>query len=151
MAGTGKTAITYTFSRLLVSKKSVAATFFCSRSTKCTDVRRIFPTIAWIMAQTYSLYRAALVEALQSNVDAQAGSLEHQFKKLLLCPLQSINPDSIPTGIIVIDALDECESDEAIGCSGSLDAFRLPLIAATGHIKLTPTTLTLRRRTQIHN
>jgi hypothetical protein len=114
MAGTGKTAIAYTFSRLLASKKSLAATFFCSRSAKCTDIRRMFPTIAWIMAQTYSLYHAALVEALRSDVYAQSGSLECQFQKLLLGPLQSINPDSIPTGVIVIDALDECESDEAI-------------------------------------
>src|SRR5271154_6764887 len=75
MAGTGKTAIAYTLSRLLASNKSLAATFFCSRSTKCTDVRRIFPTIAWIMAQTYSAYRSALLEALKGKADAQAGSL----------------------------------------------------------------------------
>ena len=60
------------------------------------------------------MYHATLVDALWNDVYAQAGSLEHQFQKLLLGPLQSINPDSIPIGVIVIDALDECESDEAI-------------------------------------
>lgn len=113
MAGTGKTAIAYTFSHLLASKKSLAATFFCSRSAECVDVRRIFPTIAWTMAQIYPSYRSALLGVLKGNDGVQAYSLEDQFQKLLLGPLQSTNSATMPTGIIVIDALDECESDEA--------------------------------------
>ena len=51
-------------------------------------------------------------EAIKDDPYISEKALGEQFNKLLLQPLQNINLDQIASRVIVIDALDECQSEE---------------------------------------
>ncbi|CAE6536965.1 unnamed protein product [Rhizoctonia solani] len=123
LPGTGKTTIAYTFCEEMRKQKLLAASFFCSRTTECSDVGRIIPTIAHQLAQYSIPFRSALSDVVQHDSDPVAGSndLRLQFEQLLKNPLQKVK-DTIPDLlVIVIDALDEC-SDRR-GAELILDSF----------------------------
>jgi len=105
LAGTGKSTIAQTVSEMMFAEGSLGASFFCSRGFEDrSDLHRIFPTLAFQLAQVYPDFRSTLIPLLQSDPDAVHESLQDQMQKFLVDPLSSTN---IPT-IIVIDALDEC-------------------------------------------
>ncbi|KAG9088463.1 hypothetical protein FS749_002142 [Ceratobasidium sp. UAMH 11750] len=119
MAGTGKTTIAYTLCERLEVTQQLAASFFCSRQLpECRDVNRIVPTISYQLARFSRPFRYAVSRVLEKNPDAHNQLLLEQFKKLVLEPLNQVKP-TLPIGlIVVIDALDECDSD---GGDGILD------------------------------
>ncbi|CUA76103.1 Kinesin-like protein KIF21B [Homo sapiens] [Rhizoctonia solani] len=115
MAGTGKTTIACTFSQILEQDKRLAASFFCTRTTAgCRDVNRIIPTIAYQLARYCTPFQSALCDVLGEEPDLGSKHVQKQFERLLRDPLlQSV--DTIPDNLVVIiDALDECESHTGV-------------------------------------
>ncbi|CCO35519.1 hypothetical protein BN14_09637 [Rhizoctonia solani AG-1 IB] len=89
MAGTGKTTIAYT-------------------------VKHIIPTIAYQLAKFSLPFRCELVKALESDSNAHNKALRLQYQKLIVEPLSKVK-NSLPADfIVVIDALDESESEDSV-------------------------------------
>ena len=109
LAGTGKSTIAQTVSERMFADGCLGASFFCSRGFEDrSDLRFIFPTLAFQLAHKYPTFRSSFIPVLQSNPDVLHESLQQQMHKLLVDPLQSA---AIST-VIVIDALDECRDDD---------------------------------------
>ncbi|KIY63692.1 hypothetical protein CYLTODRAFT_493703 [Cylindrobasidium torrendii FP15055 ss-10] len=112
MAGTGKSSIAYSVCEQLNRRRgALGASFFCSRQIPPTRrSRSLIPTIAFQLARRSVSYRGALLNA---DMDA-VRDISHQFDAFLLEPWEaSIREDATPpSGLIVIDALDQIE-DEA--------------------------------------
>ena len=106
LAGTGKTTIAQTISERMFADGCLGASFFCSRGFEDrSDLRFIFPTLAFQLAQKYPTFRASFIPLLRSNPDVLHESLQEQMQKLLVNPLQAAEISTV----IVIDALDECK------------------------------------------
>jgi len=116
MAGTGKTSIAISLCRVLAGDPDVlvGGTFFCSRTANQegrTDVRRILPTLAALLAEISPEFALELAAELKPNSGAAVHKpTSEQFGPLLQRPLEHLASESRPI-VFVIDALDEC-SDE---------------------------------------
>jgi len=115
MAGTGKTSIAVSLCRMLREDTAVllGGGYFCSRSAGSiarTDVRRILPTLAALLAGKSHEFAETL--ALELDKDQRVGHkpVGEQIGPLLRNPLAALG-SSTRTIVFVIDALDEC-SDE---------------------------------------
>jgi hypothetical protein len=117
MAGTGKTAIAYSFAEILDDIQMLGATFFCSRiEDDARNVGRIFPTIAYQMALRFPSMWHAIADIIRRDPDAGHRSLRRQFSDLIVTPLKLVSIDRtaglIP--IICIDGLDECANQTLV-------------------------------------
>jgi hypothetical protein len=109
LAGTGKSAIARTIAERAFANGNLGASFFCSRGVKGrSDLRRIFPTLAFQLALQYPEFGSSLILLLQSNPNIVHESLHDQMQQLLVKPLLSANISTV----IVIDALDECRDED---------------------------------------
>jgi len=109
LAGTGKSTIAQTIAEKVFANGRLGASFFCSRAFEDrSDLRLIFPTLAFQLAQKYPGFRSLLIPLLRSNPDIFRESLHSQMQEFLLKPLLSANISTV----IVIDALDECKDEE---------------------------------------
>ena len=109
LAGTGKTTIAQTVSERVFAKGRLGASFFCSRDFEDrSDLRFIFPTLAFQLAYKYPDFRSHFVSLLRTNPDVVHESLYNQMEKLIAAPLRTTGVSTV----IVIDALDECKDDE---------------------------------------
>ena len=109
LAGTGKSTIAQTVAERSFADGLLGASFFCSRDFEDrSDLRFIFPTLAFQLAHKYPDFRASLVPLLQSNPDVLDESLYSQMEMLIVGPLRSADISAV----IVIDALDECRDEE---------------------------------------
>lgn len=111
MAGTGKSAIAYSLCKQLESNLTLAASFFCSRQLEaCRNVNLIIPTIAYRLARFSPPFRQALSRALEQTPDVHALKVSEQFRKLIIEPLKAKPHAKHADLVVVIDALDECDS-----------------------------------------
>ena len=109
LAGMGKSTIAQTVAERVFADGLLGASFFCSRDFEDrSDLRFIFPTLAFQLAHKYPDFRDHLVSLLQSNPDVVDESLCSQMERLIVEPLQSADLSTV----IVIDALDECRDEE---------------------------------------
>ena len=109
LAGTGKTTITQTFAETSFADGKLGASFFCSRDFEDrSNLRAIFPTLAFQLAYQYPLFRKELLEVLKGNSDVRQQSLCSQMEKLIVGPLKTTHISTL----IIIDALDECKDEE---------------------------------------
>ena len=109
LAGTGKSTIAQTVADRVFADGLLGASFFCSRDFEDrSDLRFIFPTLAFQLAHKYPDFRDHLVSLLQSNPDVVDESLYNQMERLIVEPSQSAGLSTV----IVIDALDECKDKE---------------------------------------
>ena len=109
LAGTGKSAIAQTIAERMFAQGFLGASFFCSRGIEDrSNLKLIFPTLAFQLAQKYTIFRSSLIPLLQSNPDIIHESLQNQMQKFLVEPLQSADISTV----IVIDALDECRDED---------------------------------------
>jgi Cdc6-like AAA superfamily ATPase len=109
LAGTGKSTIAQTIAERVFADGHLGGSFFCSRGFEDrSNLKLIFPTLAFQLAQKYPTFRSSLIHLLQSNPDAIHESLQDQMEKFLVKPLQSA---AIST-VLVIDALDECKDKD---------------------------------------
>ncbi|CCO32527.1 Vegetative incompatibility protein HET-E-1 [Rhizoctonia solani AG-1 IB] len=116
MAGTGKTTVAYTVCAELEKVSRLGASFFCSRNIQeCRQVKHIIPSIAYQLARFSLPFRCALDMVLEAEPDAHTRALNIQYQKLIVEPLTKVQ-ESLPLDlIVVIDALDECESEDTVG------------------------------------
>ena len=109
LAGTGKSTIAQTFAETCFADGDLGASFFCSRDfDDRSNLRSIFPTLAFQLAHQYPRFRQELLPVLTKNPDVGRESLCSQMEKLIVRPFRAMQA---PT-IIVIDALDECRDEE---------------------------------------
>ncbi|KZL78108.1 vegetative incompatibility protein het-e-1, partial [Colletotrichum incanum] len=116
-AGTGKSTIARTITNTFSGEKRLVAGYFFKRGEQGrNDTTRLFPTLAWQLAQTMPSFKSCLRKSLDGlDRDAvEKKGLEVQFDKLLWRPLGDLPPidTSQPPKLIIIDALDECERPE---------------------------------------
>jgi len=114
MAGTGKSTIARTIARELAEKKRLAASFFFTRGKK--DIghsRMFFTTIAAQLANSLPVLGTFISDAIDSNRDIFKQGLREQWNQLILNPLKNAPTQSIQL-VVVIDALDECDSMQDI-------------------------------------
>jgi len=112
MAGTGKTSIAVTLSRMLQKEPAVVmgGGFFCSRSAGYiarTDVRRILPTLAGLLAGKSPEFARTLAVELEKDPRVGHKPVADQIGPLLQKPIAALSGMTIPL-VFVIDALDEC-------------------------------------------
>ena len=112
--GAGKSTIAMTMCVEWAAKEDIlGAAFFCSRDdTPCKDVKYIIPTIAYQLQLRIAPFRDSLAHTLKKKPLGIEADFEAQIKELLLGPLAAAK-SSMPTYIVVIDALDECEGGGA--------------------------------------
>jgi hypothetical protein len=109
LAGTGKSTIAQTFAEISFADGKLGASFFCSRYFEDrSNLRAIFPTLAFQLAYRYPPFREQLLRVLRANPDVGRESLCSQMEKVIVEPLKAT---CIRT-LIIIDALDECKDEE---------------------------------------
>ena len=109
LAGTGKSTIAQSFAEIAFSEGKLGASFFCSRgSENRSNIKAIFPTLAFQLAYQSPLFRQGLLKVLEADPDIGHKSLCSQLEKAIIGPLKAT---SIST-LIIIDALDECKDDQ---------------------------------------
>lgn len=113
MAGTGKSTISRTVARRLKNDNTLGASFFFRLGEGDRgNTRKLFPTLARQLAQSVPGLALQIHKAVQANPDIATRRIDDQFDKLILRPLLSVDTlsDPMPTMVILIDALDECDS-----------------------------------------
>ena len=106
-AGTGKTTVALTLAHSVNREEILTASFFCSRyNSDRANIRNIFPTLAYLLAQQTIHFRNELVQVIRQSPDIGHGLPPTQFYHLILQPM-------IRTGVttpvmLILDALDEC-------------------------------------------
>ena len=109
LAGTGKSTIAQTFAETSFADGKLGASFFCSRDfTDQSNLRAIFPTLAFQLAYQYPRFRKELLQVLKARPDVGHESLCSQMEKLIVGPLKAAHISTL----IIIDALDECKDKE---------------------------------------
>jgi len=109
LAGTGKSTIAQTFAEMSFADGKLGASFFCSRNfDDRSNLRSIFPTLAFQLARRYPPFREELLPILTANPDVERETFCSQMEKLIVGPLQATQACTL----IIIDALDECQDDE---------------------------------------
>jgi len=114
MAGTGKSTISRTIAGELAEKKRLAASFFFTRGKK--DVSHsgmFFTTIAAQLAISLPVLWTSISDAIDKNAHIFKQGPREQWNQLILNPLKNAPTQSIQL-VVVIDALDECDSMQDI-------------------------------------
>lgn len=108
LAGTGKTTIAQSVAEIAAKTGKLGASFFCSRdSSERSDHNRIFPTIAFQLAESDVALGSRISDVVKDNLDISLMRPDEQLKTLILGPLKEQGSNRFPL-VIVIDALDEC-------------------------------------------
>jgi len=109
LAGTGKSTIAQTFAELSFADGKLGASFFCSRDfDDRSNLRTIFPTLAFQLAHRHPRFRDELLPVLTASPDVGRESLCSQMEKLIVGPFHATQTSTL----IIIDALDECRDEE---------------------------------------
>jgi hypothetical protein len=109
LAGTGKSTIAQTFAEMSFADGKLGASFFCSRDLdERSNLRSIFPTLAFQLAHRDPRFRRELLPVLTASPDVGREALCSQVEKLIVGPFKATQT---PT-LIIIDALDECQDEE---------------------------------------
>jgi len=110
-AGTGKTAIAQTTAETAFANGCLGASFFCSRDFEDrSNLRLIFPTLTYQLANVHDDFRSDLVQLVRSDQGVASESLYNQMNRLIVRPLKRFKISTV----IVIDAIDECRDDEPV-------------------------------------
>jgi len=114
MAGTGKSTISRTVAWDFAERKRLAASFFFSRGRgDISHAGQFFTTIAAQLTRSLPVLRPLISKAVEENFDILKQGLSEQWKHLILDPLKKASVQSIQL-VVVIDALDECDSKDDI-------------------------------------
>ncbi|KAJ6578265.1 hypothetical protein B0H19DRAFT_1253522 [Mycena capillaripes] len=113
MAGTGKSAIARSFCHMLRGDKQLGGSFFCLRgNVNRGNPKHILPTLAVHLASQDVAYKSALLAALDKGISSNA-NFQIQVENLLEKPLQNAHSSGLPALVLVIDALDELDDEDA--------------------------------------
>lgn len=112
----GKSSISSSFCRELDRRKTLGSHFFCKRDDpQLRTPEQIINTIVYNLASRYHPYGRAVASAIEDNIQLPDLPLEQRYTDLVETPLQTlITGNQMPPSIIilVVDALDECESTD---------------------------------------
>ncbi|KAF4952428.1 hypothetical protein FSARC_12645 [Fusarium sarcochroum] len=112
LAGTGKSTIARTISRDLKGT-ALAGNFFFKRGVANRgDATRMVPLIAYQLALNLPPVAEHISEALKNDPSSVTAPLAIQWSKLIIQPVSKLTANELPTTLVlVIDALDECDSE----------------------------------------
>ncbi|CAN9171766.1 unnamed protein product, partial [Alternaria alternata] len=116
LAGTGKSTIARTVARSYYDGQRLAASFFFSRGGgDVGHAGRFGTSIALQLAHSVEASRVYISKALAERSDIVNHSLRDQWHHLVLGPLSKLSANDCPASLaLVVDALDECDSDSNI-------------------------------------
>ena len=116
IAGTGKSTVARTIARSYHDRGNLGASFFFSRGGGDVSLAdKLFTTLASQLAAKIPCVRRYICEAIMEHQDIALHSLRDQWDQLILNPLSKLDGISSPSTIVlVIDALDECDSERDI-------------------------------------
>ena len=115
-AGTGKSTIARTVAREHYNKKRLVASFFFSRGDGDTGhAGKFVRTIAAQLAHKSPVFKDLLRKAISEDKGIVQRLLRDQWRELIVEPLSQLEAGSFPSPlIIIVDALDECETESDI-------------------------------------
>ena len=112
LAGIGKSTVARTVAEEAHERGWLGASFFFSRSEDDRKSAKLFfGTVAFQLSQYSKEISLRVGEALELKPDASGKQLQDQLRYLIIQPLQSCKSKS--TILIVIDAFDECDKQDA--------------------------------------
>ncbi|KAJ7455675.1 hypothetical protein B0H11DRAFT_1690366, partial [Mycena galericulata] len=112
MAGTGKSAVARSFCHMLREDNQLGGSFFCLRGdANRGNPKHTLPTLAVHLSPQIAAYKWALLAAVDKGISWNA-NLKIQVENLLVKPLHS-DGSGPPTLVLVIDALDELDDEDA--------------------------------------
>ncbi|KAK1989135.1 hypothetical protein LZ30DRAFT_612447 [Colletotrichum cereale] len=117
-AGTGKSTISRTVASAFAGRNQLAASFFFNRTRNgCNKADLFVTTVARQLLRRVPLIRNPITQAIQADPDLPEKGLQVQFDRLVLEPMSKIKVENLvlPTLVLVIDALDECDSGNLDG------------------------------------
>ncbi|KAM0804992.1 hypothetical protein BDR22DRAFT_885082 [Usnea florida] len=115
MAGTGKSTISRTLAHRFKSQNTLGGNFFFSRgSGEANNAVNFVGTLAYHLAKISPAIRKYVCEAIAAHSDITRQGLRNQWKELISGPLSRAEFSKPPTLNLVIDALDECGSEDDI-------------------------------------
>ncbi|KAF8996367.1 hypothetical protein BDQ17DRAFT_1284567 [Cyathus striatus] len=114
-AGIGKSAIAQTIAEAL--KNTLISSFFFSRTSTSTgrdDGTRVIPTIVYHLAIRMPQARSLILEEVMRDPAIFQHSMEEQLKSLVTDPIMHLkmNGDLLTPCLVIIDGLDECNSND---------------------------------------
>ncbi|KAL8752178.1 MAG: hypothetical protein Q9184_005817 [Pyrenodesmia sp. 2 TL-2023] len=115
MAGTGKSTIARTLAHYFHSIGTLGGSFFFSRSSgEANNAVNFVGTLARHLANISPQLKRSVCEAISTHEDVTRQGLRNQWKELILAPLSNTQSRNRIKLNFVIDALDECGSDDEI-------------------------------------
>ena len=115
MAGTGKSTISRTLAHRFQSQNTLGGNFFFSRgSGEANNAVNFVGTLAYHLAKISPVVSKYVCEAIAAHSDITRQGLRNQWKELISGPLSRAEFNQPPTLNLVIDALDECGSEDDI-------------------------------------
>ncbi len=116
MAGLGKSTIAYSISQWAKAEGVLKGSFFFNRDEPdLRDYTLVLPTLSHQLAHLDYGFRKALAVTLTKNSDCHRKTASEQFSLLIRGPLNAANQIAPNKPfLIVIDAVDECTSEEGI-------------------------------------
>ncbi|KAK3899283.1 hypothetical protein C8A05DRAFT_18255 [Staphylotrichum tortipilum] len=116
IAGTGKSTVARTVSRICHDRGNLGASFFFSRGGgEVSNADKVITTLARQLAAKIPSVKRFIYEAIMEHSDVANHSFRDQWNQLILGPLSRLNANFSPSTLVfVIDALDECDSERDI-------------------------------------
>ena len=115
MAGTGKSTIARTFADSLSTQSRLGGSFFFSRgSGNLNNATKFVSTLAHQIASRSPEVKRSVCKAIAEHSEVFRQGLRNQWKELIIKPLSMTKFNERPIWNLVIDALDECDSDDDI-------------------------------------
>ncbi|TFA98360.1 hypothetical protein CCMA1212_009831 [Trichoderma ghanense] len=112
-AGTGKSTIARTVVSKMAERKRIVASFFFKRGEEDrARLKRFFTTLSAQLVRKLPSLATIVHDALESEPSLPEQDPRVQFKKLVQEPLQKQNLVPHTAIVVVVDALDECDSKE---------------------------------------
>ncbi|KIL58135.1 hypothetical protein M378DRAFT_338848 [Amanita muscaria Koide BX008] len=123
LAGIGKSTVAYTIASRAADLNLLGASFFFSRDeADRNNAKKFFTTIAYQLCVYNETFAKAIGDVLLTERGSAATTKDphYQLQALILEPLRSIvQPHSRPL-LIVVDALDECDEEDAFSVLAGL-------------------------------
>jgi hypothetical protein len=115
LAGTGKSTIAKTIATKFHDNGRLGASFFFARGQGDRGhAKMFFTTLAFQLSNLSDAFSYTISEAIDTNRDIVHKSFGEQWRHLIYEPLGKC-PHHQAVVVIVIDALDECDSEQDIG------------------------------------
>ncbi|KAG8995066.1 hypothetical protein FRB94_009476 [Tulasnella sp. JGI-2019a] len=111
-AGTGKSSIAASIARREKAFKRLGAVFHFTRDDQIRNKAAILVIARQLASWQAGRLRPTIAAAIQEDLDIAQSTLDEQFQKLILEPLESLDR-TCPTLVVILDAMDECDPSYA--------------------------------------